>query len=225
MQTTSSMMGGDDVSMISETPSVFTGKVTHAERNLTKLEGNKAKELELTKKQLHETVEELYVTKQKLSAAIARKDVFENQLKDIKSTFSSKMQILIQKTENDDKLITMLKDEIKRLEQVKNVKSTLHTGAKLKPEDRSDEIVQLRGETGRLKNTVKCMEIDLQKKLEFIDNLMNGCIGAPDERLEEKDLRIVELEDRLEELEKENFRITQEGSKGFKKVTKQPEQD
>ena len=43
---------GDDLSVISETPSVFTGKVTHAERNLTKMEGNRAKELESVKKQL-----------------------------------------------------------------------------------------------------------------------------------------------------------------------------
>ena len=40
----------DDLSVISETPSVFTGKVTHAERNLSKLEGNRAKELESVKK-------------------------------------------------------------------------------------------------------------------------------------------------------------------------------
>ena len=59
MQTTSSLMGGDDMSVISEAPSVFTGKITHAERNLTKLEGNKAKEPELVKKQLQETNEEL----------------------------------------------------------------------------------------------------------------------------------------------------------------------
>lgn len=37
---------------------------------------------------------------------------------------------------------------------------------------------------------------------------MSGCIGAPDERFEEKELRIAELEDRIEELEKENFRMT-----------------
>lgn len=36
---------------------------------------------------------------------------------------------------------------------------------------------------------------------------MTNCIGAPDERLEEKELRIAELEDRVELLEKENFRV------------------
>jgi hypothetical protein len=45
------------------------------------------------------------------------------------------------------------------------------------------------------------MEIEMDRKLEQIENLMSGCIGAPDERFEEKELRIAELEDRIEELE------------------------
>jgi hypothetical protein len=36
-----------------------------------------------------------------------------------------KMKMLLDKTENDDKLIMMLKQEVARLEQVKGVKSTL----------------------------------------------------------------------------------------------------
>lgn len=54
MQSTSSMMGDDTMSVISETPSVFTGKVTHAERNLTRMDGNRAKELEIVKTKLME---------------------------------------------------------------------------------------------------------------------------------------------------------------------------
>jgi hypothetical protein len=41
---------GDDMSTMSEAPSVFSGKITHAERNLTKMDGNRAKELEQAKK-------------------------------------------------------------------------------------------------------------------------------------------------------------------------------
>tara|TARA_B110000285_G_C15076208_1_gene590883 strand:- start:432 stop:575 length:144 start_codon:yes stop_codon:yes gene_type:complete len=36
-----------------------------------------------------------------------------------------KMKMLLDKTENDDKLIMMLKQEVARLEQVKGVKSNL----------------------------------------------------------------------------------------------------
>lgn len=75
------------MSVMSEAPSVFSGKITHAERNLTKMDGNRAKELEQTKKSLSEATEEIAALKTKLQGVTARKDVVENQLKDIKSTF------------------------------------------------------------------------------------------------------------------------------------------
>ena len=75
------------MSVMSEAPSVFSGKITHAERNLTKMDGNRAKELEQTKKSLSEATEEIAALKTKLQGVTARKDVVENQRKDIKSTF------------------------------------------------------------------------------------------------------------------------------------------
>lgn len=39
---------------------------------------------------------------------------------------------------------------------------------------------------------------------------MTNCVGAPDEESEEKDLRIAELEEKLEQQEKENFKMKQE---------------
>ena len=89
------MMGDDTMSVISETPSVFTGKVTHAERNLTRMDGNRAKELETLKTKLMEVHEELAQTKSKFSAISARKETIEKELSTVKSTFTSKMQILI----------------------------------------------------------------------------------------------------------------------------------
>ena len=38
-----------------------------------------------------------------------------------------------------------------------------------------------------------------------IQSLMKNCIGAPDERLEENEVLISELQDTIEFLEKENF--------------------
>lgn len=43
-----------------------------------------------------------------------------------------------------------------------------------------------------------------------MQSLLQNCLGAPDERLEENELRIVELEEKVEGLEKENFRIKEE---------------
>ena len=56
---------------------MFTGKVTHAERNLSKLEGNRAKELESVKKQLAEREEELTQLKQKHAGVVARSKTLE----------------------------------------------------------------------------------------------------------------------------------------------------
>ena len=44
--------------------------------------------------------------------------------------------------------------------------------------------------------------------------MLTNCIGAPDENLEERELRIAELEDKIEMLEKDNFRIRQEATSG-----------
>ena len=161
--------GADDtLSVISENPSVFTGKITHAERNLTRMEGNRAKELEVVKKQLSEREEELAALKTKNTANIARNKTLETQLGEIKGQFKQKLQILIEKTETDDKLINMLKAEIQRLEQLKQTKSTLNSGQRLQPLERNDETTKLKGENGRLKNQVKCLEIEVEQKEEKI---------------------------------------------------------
>ena len=43
--------------------------------------------------------------KTKHKAAVARRDTLELQIKEVKGEFQTKMKILIDKTENDDKLI------------------------------------------------------------------------------------------------------------------------
>jgi len=39
---------------------------------------------------------------------------------------------------------------------------------------------------------------------------MRDCVGAPDERFEEKEVRIAELEEKIETLERDKFRMQQE---------------
>ena len=73
---------------------------THAEKNLTKLGENRAKDLEKAQKELEETKDELAQLKTKYKAAVARRDTLENQMKDFKTEFGSKMKILIEKTGN-----------------------------------------------------------------------------------------------------------------------------
>lgn len=50
------------------------------------------------RKELEEVKEELINVKTKYKAAIARRDTLENQMKDVKTEFTSKIKILIEKT-------------------------------------------------------------------------------------------------------------------------------
>lgn len=78
-------VGGDDtLSVISETPSVFAGKVTHAEKTLTQMGGNRAKDLENTKRALQEKEEEFKELKTKYTACLARTKTLEKQVSEIK---------------------------------------------------------------------------------------------------------------------------------------------
>lgn len=68
----------DGLSVISETPSVFTGRITHAERVISKIDQNRTKENEILKKEIEDIKEELNNMKTKYKAAIARRDTLEN---------------------------------------------------------------------------------------------------------------------------------------------------
>lgn len=94
------LAGADGLSVISEQTGVNTvvGRMTHAEKNLNKLENNRAKELERALKELEETREELASVKTKYKAAVARRDTLEKEMKDVKSEVQSKIKILIEKT-------------------------------------------------------------------------------------------------------------------------------
>ena len=68
---------------------------------------------------------------------------------------------MIEKTENDDKLINMLKQEISRLESTKGIKSQINAAKLSGSTADTEELIKLRGENGRLKNSVKCGEIEI----------------------------------------------------------------
>lgn len=76
----------------------MVGRMTHAEKNLSKLENNRAKDLEKALKELDDTKEELASIRTKYKAAVARRDTLEKEMKDIKGEVQSKMKILIEKT-------------------------------------------------------------------------------------------------------------------------------
>lgn len=114
MSTVSGMGGG-----VTSSPE---GK-SHTERTIGKMQENKAKKIDLLEQELDEAKEEADKYKKKFKGASSRKTVIENEMKGIREEYQRKFQVLIDKTENDDKLITMLKQTIMKMEQERGVKS------------------------------------------------------------------------------------------------------
>ena len=130
---------------------VFTGKITHAERNLNKLGNQKREDVDKLKYQIEEMKEELSEIKSKYKGAVARRDTLETQMKTIKTDYGMKIKMLLDKTENDDKLIQMLKSEIARLEGLKGVKSQLKTEQR-SAEHQATESMKMKRDLANLKN-------------------------------------------------------------------------
>ena len=95
--------------------------------------------------------EELSEIKSKYKGAVARRDTLETQMKTIKTDYGMKIKMLLDKTENDDKLIQMLKSEIARLEGLKGVKSQLKTEQR-SAEHQATESMKMKRDLANLKN-------------------------------------------------------------------------
>jgi hypothetical protein len=105
--------------------------------------------------------------KKKFKAAIARRDTLETQMKTIKTDFGVKMKVLLDKTENDDKLIQALRFEISRLENAKGLKSSVSASGK--DDGMAIELAKCKREIANLKNQVKCQDIKIEQKEEKIN--------------------------------------------------------
>ncbi len=168
--------GGDDsLSVISEAPSVASGKMSHAERNLNNISSAKNREVELLRMDYQTALEEGAALKKKLVATKARNETLETQAKEVKGMFQSKIQIMLEKSENDDRLIAMLKDEVQRLSAGKGAKGVLQPGAGKMAT--TDEVIALRGENGRLRNQNKCFEMELAQQKEKLEKFQMELIG------------------------------------------------
>ena len=78
----------------------------------------------------------------------------------------------------------MLKQEIARLEASKGQKSTLNSGKQVQ-EAPTEELIKLRGENSRLKNSNKCYEIEIAQKKEKIEKMLLQGISGEDPRMGE----------------------------------------
>lgn len=65
----------------------------------------------------------------------------------------------------------------------------------------------------------------MEQKEEKIASLMHNIVGAPDERFEEKDVMIAELEEKVEDLEKALFKMKQERSTAASGISAKPKDE
>ena len=79
-------------------------------------------------------------------------------------------------------------------------------------ETSSEELIKLRGENGRLRNQVKCSEIELQNQKDKIEKmLLNGLNDGPDPRMHQLQQQMGQMEHQIRELIRENQRLQSAG--------------
>ncbi|CAI2368600.1 unnamed protein product [Moneuplotes crassus] len=197
---------GDSVSTTTFT-SEFQAPKSHATKNLETIGMNRARELDKLKEEIVVVTDQHESLQQKYKGACARKKAVENEMKELKNLMAEKVKILIDKTENDDKLIKALRNENARLQSKKGGKAVASTSSS---DEAYEVIYQLKQENSQVKNELSVAKADLQNKEERVKELTMNCIGAPDEILEEKENMIMDLEEKVEMLERENFVLKNE---------------
>ncbi len=81
----------------------------------------------------------------------SRKITLESEIKEIKADYEKKKQILVEKSENDDKFITLLKNDNERLKREERVVTKIV----YKEQRDNDEVNGLRKEIDKLKAQLK----------------------------------------------------------------------
>ena len=119
-------------------------------------------------------------------------------MKTVRDDLTSKIKVLLGKTENDDKLINMLKSELVKKPSSHKPQSTLKL-------DGTETLYELKNENAKLRNDIIVQETEVmmrEKKISELEQLVVSLAGNPDERIEEKDEKIWELEEQVYKLSK-----------------------
>jgi len=126
--------------------SIKTSEEKQVERNLEKLESDKVKETEKQNTEL----------KFKYKALKSRQTILENDLRETKENMTQKIKLLIDKTENDDKLIAALKDRLK-LKDPKTISIPSSAAG-------SEETYKMKNEIRKLKSDVMVLETEIKNR-------------------------------------------------------------
>lgn len=196
-----------------------TAPKSHAEKNLETMGTNRARELDKLKEELIEARDQLEKVTQKYKGASSRKTAIENEMKELKSLMAGKVKVLLDKSENDDKLINLLREENKRLKSGKGQKGPAKASSAKQSDEDQEIIYNLKNDNAKLKSDIIVLKAEASKKENKINELLKNWIGAPDEVLEEKEAIISELEEELDKLRRENFLLKNSKQDHFPRKT------
>lgn len=157
----------------------------------------------------------------------------------MKQDFQSKAKILIDKTENDNKLIKLLKDELKRLEESKGVKvglvqkfknvsyAILMIGWQIRLRwcfERNSKAKKWQCKTQKWSLCHWDWTHDEREESQRLNDeckqtyYILKCVGDPSEMIEEKEMKIFELEEKIEKLEKDNYLLKNDPTRMMKRT-------
>ncbi|KAM3129583.1 hypothetical protein pb186bvf_018334 [Paramecium bursaria] len=170
-------------------------QVSNASRQSSDSVKNETKQqLELFKTQYDQLKQEHELLQTKFKAVSSRRSILEEQIKDSKLEYDKNKKILLEKSENDDKYIAALKQELEKIKRQSNVETKIIY-------KQADE-----DETKRLQRELSYCKDELQRNEQMIKELIAEKVSRPkfDQQVPiNSDERVKKLEDELKILRKE----------------------
>ena len=160
--------------------------------NTIKVEGTadeRRKEIQTLQEQLLKTKEELEKTKKKMQGSSSRMVALEKEAKELRETHKFHIKTLLDKAENDDRLIIELKNEIERVRKSKGL-------TRIEPINNNKEISGLKWEVANLHQELHNTQQELAEKNKILDMFKN--VGEQDGMENE-----IEYKERIRDLENE----------------------
>lgn len=157
------------------------------------------KEIVSLQEQLAKTKEELEMSKKKAQGYSSRLVALEKEAKEIRETHKVQIKMLLDKTENDDRFIAELKNELERVKKAKGY-------TRLEPIAGNKEISELKWQIANLHQKLSQVQEELNEKDKMLEMFKNF---AEPEGVED-----VALKQRVKELETEVKRLKDNEKKG-----------
>jgi chromosome segregation ATPase len=160
-----------------------------------KVEGSadeRRKEIQSLQEALLKTREELETFKKRSQGYSSRLVALEKENKEIRETHKLQIKTLLDKTENDDRFISELKNELEKVKKAKGY-------TRLEPVNNNKEISELRWQIANLHQKLNAVQEELSEKNKLIEMFKNY---AEPEGMEEVDLKnkVQELEGEIKKM-------------------------